>query len=221
MMKVLMDAYDKFVTSSSEGFLLRAVLPWTFVLFLNVIIYETLIHDGRSLVDRFARLPEHLHIYTALGVVAAVAAVAAISDGIADVFVSKYRLQRWETPSDSPANQGPRFFEVEFLRHVTSAKMRPEAAIPMLAEIDKAKTAVHRSVILAMGFAISILFSTFELAYYQEDRWTSTFLVLVLWGLMVVSLRLAKRQIAVLGALDDIFRNDFTADGRIIGRTSN
>jgi hypothetical protein len=220
MMKVLMDAYDKFVTSSSEGFLLRAVLPWTFVLFLNVIIYETLIHDGRSLVDRFAGLPEHLHLYAALGVVAAVAAVAGISDGIADLFVSNYRLRRWEMVKDGPLDREPRVFELVFLRHITRTGLSPEKAIPLLAEIDKAKTAVHRSVTLAMGFAISILFSTFELAYYQEDRWTSTFLVLVLWGLMVVSLRLAKRQIAVLGALDDIFRNDFTADGGIIGRTS-
>jgi hypothetical protein len=207
MMKVLMDAYDKFLTSSSEGFLLRAVFPWIFVLFLNVVIYETLIYDGRSLVDRFARLPEHLHIYAALGVVAAVAAVAAISDGIADLFVSQYRLQRWETLSNGQENKKTRVFEVEFFRHATSTGVWPETAIPLLAEIDRAKTAVHRSVILAMGFAMSILFSTFELAYYQEDRETSIIVVLTLWGLMAVSLGLATRQITVLAALDDIFHH--------------
>jgi hypothetical protein len=207
MIKVLMDAYDKFVSSSSEGFLLRAVLPWIFVLFLNVIIYETLIHDGRSLVDRFARLPEHLHLYAALGVVAAVTAVAGISDGIADLFVSRYRLRRWETPSDGQENKAPRVFEVVFLRHAKMTGAWTETAILLLAEIEKAKTAAHRSVILAMGFAMSILFSTLELAYYQEDRLTSVILVLILWGLMAVSLGLAGRQIRVLAALDDIFHH--------------
>src|SRR5437899_1692082 len=65
-MRGLFESYDRLDKSASPGFVVRAFFPWVFVVLLNLIIYETLIPDGRSLLDWFSNLRENIQVYAAL-----------------------------------------------------------------------------------------------------------------------------------------------------------
>jgi hypothetical protein len=212
-MKILLEAYDKFAKSASEGFILRAVFPWIFVIFLNVVIYETLIPDGRSLIDRFAVLHENLQIYAALAIVTAVAGIAGVSDSIADLFIDRQRLHHWQTTGKTTTNSDTTpEFDVEFLRHLINSRTSGQNDTPatasaiVLPAIDKAKTAAHRSAILVIGFGLSIWVSAIELGRYQESLRISAAVIFSLWILMVGSYFLTLRQIKILAELDRILR---------------
>jgi hypothetical protein len=210
-MRGLLEAYDRLANSAPQGFIFRAVFPWIFVIVLNVAIYETLIPDGRSLIDRFAMLHDNLQIYAALAIVTAVAAVAGISDGIVDQLVNPYRLQRWLNTDEQVADPGAtKDFEVEFLRRMIRAEesddKNSKSSAPVLTAIDRAKTTVHRSANLVLGFGASIVVSTIELAQYQENLLTSMGVIAALWILMAGSFFLALRQMKTLAGLDSIIR---------------
>jgi hypothetical protein len=204
-MRGLLEAYDRLANSAPQGFIFRAVFPWIFVIVLNVAIYETLIPDGRSLIDRFAMLHDNLQIYAALAIVTAVAAIAGVSDGIVDLLVNPYRLQRW-LKNAAPARE----FEVSFLKLLFRASANDptnlKPSILLLAAIDRVETAVHRSANLVMGFAASIVVNTVELARYQDDLPVSCWVVIVLWILMLGSFLLTIRQIETLAGLDSLLR---------------
>ena len=216
-MSALFENYDRLSKSASQGFILRAFLPWVFVIVVNIAIYELWIPDGRSVIDWLARLPEHLQIYTALAIVIAIAAVAGVSDGIVDLSVSPYRLTRlnWakQSTSTNRTNSSKKSdpFICAFLTRIADAKGLHDAGIKpvtlLLAKIEEAETAVHRNAILVIGFGISIWLNTIWLARYQPNLWTSVWVIVSLQVMMAIAWAVAWLQMRKVTALDSLVGN--------------
>ena len=201
-MRGLFESYDRVDKSTSPGFIVRAFFPWVFVVLINVIIYENAVPDGWSLIGWFAELDENLQAYSALTIVMSVAALAAVSDGVVDQLIRPYRLQTLKKTQTAapPPSDGDLQFDAAFLNIVRTLDQKYAALI--VDKIDEARTAVHRSAILGLGFGASIALNTYFLARYQPRIAISFFVIVVLWILMVGTLYLASHQIKVITTLD-------------------
>ena len=200
-MKWFYEIFDRLTKAATPGFIVAAFFPWVFVALLNIVIYESLVPDGRSLIGWFADLPEHLQVYVALASVMALAAVAAVSDGIVDQFIRPHRLRQY--PGEKRRRRRARAaqqFDAVFLS--TVSQLNEEKVALVLVKIEEARLAVHRSAILVIGIGISIALSTVELARYQPSATASLAVVVSLWIVMAGALLLAMRQVRAVTALD-------------------
>jgi hypothetical protein len=198
----LWDIYEKFLSFASANFIVRAVFPWIFVLFVDLAIYETLIHDGRSLIGLLSGMQENFQAYTALATAAVVAGLALISDSIANVLISWRRNRTWKNRTAPPPDRFP--FEVE----PWQSKSRVKGGVKNLViEIERVHVATQRSANLAIGFGVSIWIMVYELARYQESLVASMSVITAMGLLVIGSVSLAEREIAILTALDRIHRS--------------
>jgi hypothetical protein len=196
------DIYERFLAFASASFIVRAVFPWIFVLFVDLAIYETLIHDGRSLIGLLSGMQENFQAYTALATAAVVAGLALISDSIANLLVSWRRSRTWKTRTAPDPDRFP--FEVE----PWQSRSRANDGLKNLEiEIDRVHVATQRSANLAIGFGVSVWIMVYELARYQESLVASMSVITAMGLLVIGSISLAERDIAILTALDRIHRS--------------
>jgi hypothetical protein len=223
-MRGLFESYDRIDRSTSPGFIVRAFFPWVFVVLINVIIYETAVPDGWSLVQWFAKLNENLQVYSALTIVMSIAALAAVSDGVVDQVVRPYRLENLKALALPDLTEGDdQQFDAAFLNIVK--RLDEKYAARILDKIDEARTAVHRSVILGIAFGASIALNTYLLARYQPNMLLSFLIIAVLWVAMAGTFYLASYQIKVVTTLDKLLvkwaqepkppPNEYRTDGNL------
>jgi hypothetical protein len=212
------DVYERFLGFASKSFIVRAVFPWIFVLFVDVAVYETLIHDGRSLIGLLSGLQENFQAYTAVAIAAVVAGLALISDNIVNLLVSSYRSRAWKEEQAAPEpDQFP--FEVQLWQRKTVAEANAkDFEAPILFEIDRVHMSTHRSANLAIGFGVSIWVMVYELARYQESPIASVFVIVAMGTLVIGSIYSAERDVAILTVLDRIYRSKDAYPKKLISR---
>jgi 2',3'-cyclic-nucleotide 2'-phosphodiesterase (5'-nucleotidase family) len=197
-MKIL-HRYERITKLISDTFLFRAVLPWTFVILLDLGIYELFIPDGRSPISSFFQLHEDHQPYVLFGLAAWIGAVALFFDSVAD------RIVDWRRAAAETIRVGWSEDQLSFglKSWWAETKLRPgEVAEALKAKIGATRTSTLRNANLAAGLAISLLLATLGLRAYQENVLVSSTIVSAIWALMAGSFYLAWRELANLIALD-------------------
>ncbi len=200
----LLEAYDRFAKSASQGFILRAFFPWVFVAFINVVIYETLVLDGRSLIGWFAGQPENFQLYAALAMVMSIGAIAATCDHLAEFANARFRVG-----AKAKKNFLNKYFVTKKLCDLSGpGRIKPEAVMVLtLKRIEEWEDASHRSVTLVIGFGLSVWISAILLGRYHGPSIASIFVIISLAAAMLLAGLLARHQLATLAALDAFHRS--------------